>query len=341
MDAKEIIIRIVEENQCPLYHLGDEFGLKGNALDIPHDKRVCLILVKDITELMSKQGGPVADEIFYCSGCTGRIKMAYVNVPDAPTQSLAKSREELAAIVGLLAKFDIFKNLEREDIEDIISFLKLKRYSKDDIVIRKGDIGRNLYILASGRVEVLGDNSVSIAFLGSGEVFGDMSLLSGEPVAASIRVVEPTRILYISARDFRQVMTRHPGLQMYFARLLTQRLTNTNAARAEEISSGMVGKLTEMTPSEIFQSLNANQKTGVLVLELTKGTAKVAFRDGELVRVEYNRVKGKDAFFEILRERKGQFKFLPTMTEDDLSADPLGDFMWLMMEGARMIDEGD
>ncbi|GBC63897.1 hypothetical protein DENIS_4896 [Desulfonema ishimotonii] len=188
---------------------------------------------------------------------------------------------------------------------------------------------------------MLGNDRLRIALLKPGEVFGEMSLLSGDPTGADVRAVKPSGILYISARDFRQMLNKYAALQMYFTRLLTRRLTNINLARAEEFSSGMIGRLSEMPPSELFQTLNSNLKTGVLVLELREGTARVCFRDGEIIHARYRKLTDRDAFFQILRENRGRFKFMHGQCETHRDQEPIGDFMWLLMEGVNRIDEAE
>ncbi len=338
MDLLEAIIRIIEENACPLYAEGDEFHLCATSLVLPPDKPVCLILVGDITDLCEKTVGGPDREVFYCSGCTGRVRLTYKKESSAQ-EPPKKSDAELAAMANLLNRFEIFRTLNDASLKQIIGYLKMKKYTAGDIVIRRGDVGRNLFVIVSGRVEVLGEDDVIIAFLEAGEVFGELSLLSGTPVSATIRVVEPTRLLYISSKDFRQFLNRHPALQMYFVQLLARRLSETNMARFEEFSSGMIGKLSEMSPAELFQTLNANQKSGVLILELSTGVASASFRDGLPVRARYEEDEGREAFFRILKEKQGRFKFRPRLPQEDQSAEPLGDFMWLLMEGARMADE--
>ncbi len=168
-----------------------------------------------------------------------------------------------------------------------------------------------------------------------------MSLLSGDPVGATIKVVDDAKVLYINGKDFRKILNRFPSLQMYFARLLARRLAQTNIVRSEEYASGMVGRLSEMPPTELFQTLNQNQKTGVLTLQhMSKGPATVSFREGGLIRAKYGEKEGQEAFFEILKEGDGRFKFVPDLPSEDMEAPELADFMWLLMEGLNKIDEG-
>ncbi len=339
MKYPDAVIRIIDNQHCPLYSLGEEFSLSGNALMVPPEKPVCMILVKDIADLPETQKSEISGHTFSCGGCIGKIRLRFSPEDTAAYAPRKKTEEELSSIADLLCNFSLFSGLSKADIKEIVSFLKLRRYAKGETVIRKGEPGRNLYIIISGRVQILEDAEVSIAFLGTGEIFGEMSLLSGDPVGATVKVTEDSKVLYISSRDFRQVLNRFPSLQMYFAKMLASRLAGINAARAQEVASGMVGKLSEMPPSELFQTLNSNQKSGMLILDLSRGSARISFREGELVRAVYRELEGIKAFFAVMNETSGKFKFIPGLPEADLKAEVLGDFMWLLMEGVRKIDE--
>lgn len=339
MDFPEILIRIIEENKCPMYDMEDEFDLSGSALVLPPEKPVCMILVNDITEMFKDRSKMDAKGTFSCSGCSGRIRLAYKLDLSYTLPPPKKSDSELAAIAQRLRRFSIFKAMEIEEIKNIVSMLKLRKFNPDEIIIRRGDPGRQLFIVVSGKVAVVGEDGIQIDTIGSGEVFGEMSLISGEPAGATIQVLETSRVLHISSRDFRKILMKHPSLQLYFARLLADRLAVTNTARVEEFSSGMIGKLSDMPPSELFQTLYNNQKTGVLVMDLERGAAQISFREGQIIDASYDKKEGVEAFFEALAAKKGRFRFRPFLSDEALKAPPLGDFMFLMMEGVNRIDE--
>ena len=245
----------------------------------------------------------------------------------------------LGDMITLLITFPVFQVLDPDTIKYVVSLLKWEKFSEKDVIIRKGDIGRRLFIIISGKVEVLDDDGISVAFFEKGEVFGEMSLLSGDPVGMTVKAIKPATTLYLDGKDFKRILNQYPALQMYFARLLAQRLVKTNIARRKEFAYGIAGKLSEMPPSELFQSLNANQKTGVLTLQLPKGPAHVFFREGAIIRAEYDRKEREKAFYEVLREKRGRFKFTPGISAKDSEADELGDFIGLLMEGLRRLDE--
>lgn len=335
------VFRIISEKDCPLYAQGDEFKLSGKVFLVPRTKAPCLILARDVMGILNeKKKDPNA--VFSCSGCTGIIKFGFKhNRQILPLQKGEKPSNYLGAVVNLLNSFPIFRNLEIREIEDIVHFLRLDKFQEGDIILRKGEPGRNLYIIVTGKIEVVSDDGMTIAIMGSGEVFGEMSLLSGDPVGATIRVLEPATVLYIGSKDFKNVLNELPTLQLNFTRLLARRMAEINSARSEEFASGMTGKLSEMPPAELFQTLNVNQKTGVLTLKLIKESAYLSFREGELVRAKYRELDGETAFYELLKKREGRFKFIPGLPPNEMELPEIGDFMHLLMEGLRKIDEDD
>ncbi len=344
--SKSPVFKIVGENNCPLYEMGDEFHISDNSFFGPPNKAPCLILIKDVLSILRRasQKNPNEDHaepVFNCNGCTGMIRFGYKKETGLVIPGSRKSEDYVSVVARSLRNFPIFQALEEELIEEFTSCLKFDEFGVGDIIIRKGDPGRNLYIVVSGRIEVLGDDEMSLAFMGRGEVFGEMSLLSGNPVGATIKVVKPTTLLFITGKDFKRILGISSSLQMYFTRLLAGRMAEINLARSEEFASGMAGKLSEMPPSELFQTFNMNQKTGVLTLKLADTSAYLSFREGCLVRVTYDGKEGQEAFYELLKLKRGRFKFIPGIPPEEMRAEEVGDFMHLLMEGLRRIDEDD
>jgi len=331
---------IITENNCPLYTTADRFRLSGSGLAVPPEKTACVILVADILDTLRRSGNEDAQGLtFRCSGCAGRIRLACGSADAFSGES--KMSREMEGMVKLLKSFPMFEGLESKDIQYCLSFLRLGKYKEGDVLLKKGASGRRLYIILSGRVEVMGESDMSIAVMGRGEVFGEMSLLSDRPVGADIRVMEPSRILYLQASDFRHLLLKFPSVQLYFNRLLVERLSEIHDARSRELASGVVGKLSDMPPAELLQTLNINQKTGVLRLKLADAAATVSFKEGAMVDAKYGDLSGRAAFYEILKETDGRFKFISGLAEEEMAAEEMGDFMGMLMEGLKRIDESE
>ena len=360
MSFLEAVFELIEDNSCPFYGLGDRFKLSGKALLLEHkqektfisttiikfplEKSACRILIEDISEVLIKYKSidRVPGYIIDCSGCTGTIRLECKREKKSLTaDEESKPDTDIAVVESLLSNFSFFKVLDENDIKSYVPFLKLTKFAPGEVILEKGKIGRNLFIIVSGSVEVLGEKDVSITFLGKGEVFGEMSLLSGDPVTATIKAVEPTKVIYINGDDFRKLLNKSPSLHMYFTRLLSRRLAEINARRSEELESGVTGNLSDLPPYELCQIFNVNLKTGVLRLDLAKGLAEIAFREGKLIRVEYAGQEGREAFFKLLKEREGRFKFITGLEPDEMTTPEIGEFTFLLMDGLRRIDEDE
>jgi len=358
MSFTEAIFKVVDVRDCPYYRKGDEFKVSGNALllehnkgskfistaiiDLPFQRRECRTLVADLTRILveHERVDRIPERVISCGQCNGAIKLEHKKSSSiALVEDIRQHSTDVNTISSLLSNFSIFKTLNENNLKDFVSLLRLRKYTPNDCIIRKGDPGKNLFIILSGLVDVVDQDGISITRLRNGEVFGEMSLISGDPVGATIKVLEPTTVLYIRGQDFLKVLNRFPSLQMYFARLLSRRLTQSNILISKEFSSGMTGTLAQMPPVELFQTLNYNQKTGTLKMNLAKGPACFIFRGGGIVKAEYGRKKGKSAFFSILGEKDGRFHFVPGLQEKDMSLPELGMFMELLMEGLRKLDE--
>ena len=193
----------------------------------------------------------------------------------------------------------------------------------------------------NGGVNVINNSGIIISSLDKGEVFGEMSLICHDSVNATIQVKEPSTILYIDQPNFQKILDVYPAIQLYFTRLLATRLNRSNKVRAEDLSSGMTGNLSEIPAEALFQTLNMNSKTGILTItDLGRGTARFSFRQGALIKAKYDEFSGDLAFYQILKEKSGRFRFTPGIPPEDYSVPEIGFFMKLLMEGMRRLDEG-
>ncbi len=346
MDSKFVIIA---NAKCPIYQVGDEFTLTGRSLTLM-GKPACLTLMDDVIQAVetymspkSILSGQTPNELLNCSGpftgCAGSIRLRFFAETSFSKTALKKIEDEIAAAAGNLRNFSIFKSLNEDEIKDIITHFRIKTYPKGEVVLKKGEPGIKLFIILSGQVEVVGDFDVVIATLGQGDVFGEMSLLSGNPVNSTIRVSQTAKIMCMNGNHFRMMLHRFPSIQMYFSKLLVDRLAKSNVERTHQLAKGMAGSFSEISPPELFQALNMAQKTGKLILNLANGRAMISFRDGDVVWAEYNELTGADAFFEIVKQVRGNFKFDPALPKDQEKAPVLGDFMYLLMEGLNRLDQ--
>ncbi len=354
MEFRNAIFVVTEERFCPIYNVGDEFNVLRDALTTPGVKPACMIMVRQIMRITEGQDSLKRHTVFgtkkvkfECGGCSGLIRFEFKKEKEyATTQMklLAAARQkrdnkELEEFTDMLRSFPVFAPLGDNDLYDLFTLLRFKQYGPGDIILRKGDPGTHLYIILTGKIEVVSDNGETISELESGGVFGEMSLLTGAPVGSSVYSRDVTKLAALTSKDFKHVLHRYPVLHVFFYRLLIERAGRMGKKISADISSGMAGDLAEVHVVDLFQMINSSQKTGTVELKLPGGDARVMFCEGEVVSAEYGGLSGKEALFKLLGVTRGQFVYTPGIPPEAEGYDIIGGFMGLVMEGMQLLDE--
>lgn len=336
-----------------MYNVGEEFKVVDIGLTVPEAKPACLKMVQVVIratseektfERFTQQG--IKKSKFDCGGCTGLIRFEFKKEKEFATLQMkllaaAEQREKMKHMdrfFDLIRCLDIFESLDDDALRDLSALLQLKEYGENKIILKKGDPGTSLYIVLEGKVAVMADDGQTLSEMGVGEIFGEMSLLSGEPVTTSIHTRAKTKLATLSSKDFKHILNKFPVLQVFFYRMLVDR-AQANTMHAGTISSGMSGELSEINTVDLFQLINSSQKTGRVEMDLEDGKAMVLFNEGELVQARYKTLAGKDAVFALLAKRSGRFTYTSGISEEAKELDVLGGFMGLIMEGMRRLDE--
>ncbi|KAB2890470.1 MAG: DUF4388 domain-containing protein [Desulfobulbaceae bacterium] len=342
-----IVFEIVEQSNCPLYKVGECFTLTERAVRCPPKKEACLILVREMTELLfeflqrkSTDPSDITVSIYTCSGCSGLIKFRQrTQIPDAKKKSgLIRGEVVDKRMRSLIENSEFFRALPKESAEIFIASCKELDLDPKGVLIHKGEYNQNLYLILEGILTVENDN-VIVAECGRGDLCGEMSYLGTGIATSTVRAMTKVKVLAISGEEFDNLFGENAAVQSYMAKLLASRLQRANIARSQDFASTMSGQLGEIGPAELFQIFHMHQKTGVLLFQLHKGEARVSFREGCIINASYGALGNQDAIFSILAEKKGQYRFTVGLTPQEMKAAEIGDFMMLLMEGVKRIDE--
>jgi len=136
-----------------------------------------------------------------------------------------------------LRSLDIFKDLKDRELGYLVSALHSRSYREGEVVFVEGDIGRALFVLESGAVEltrpVPGGKPHVLYALRPGDFFGEMALLESLPRTATATATEKSHmhLLYKSKLDALLHSEPRIGVTIlrHLARLLSARLRRMNA----------------------------------------------------------------------------------------------------------------
>ena len=128
----------------------------------------------------------------------------------------------------LLAKVELFSNFSVKQLEAVSRVARTKTLQRREELFHKGDLGGEIYVVASGKLKVLttsaeGDDVV-FSILGPGEVFGEVALLGATPRTATVSAIEDCRLLVIDRRDFMSFLRADPEISVKLLSVLAMRL---------------------------------------------------------------------------------------------------------------------
>ncbi|XP_032359568.1 cyclic nucleotide-gated cation channel beta-3 [Etheostoma spectabile] len=122
-------------------------------------------------------------------------------------------------------KIDLFKGCDQQMLVDMLLRLKSIIYLPGDFVVKKGDIGKEMYIIKSGAVQVVGgpDNSIVFVTLKAGCVFGEISLLQsskdgGNRRTANVKAYGFANLFVLEKKDLFDILVHYPESQKVLAR---------------------------------------------------------------------------------------------------------------------------
>jgi CRP-like cAMP-binding protein len=110
----------------------------------------------------------------------------------------------------VLKTVPLFKDGDMLFLEAVIMALRARQVSSGELVIRKGDVGRELYLIARGEVEVLDDVGNVIKVLKDGDIFGEMGLLMSTPRTANVRARTSCDLFVLDKSDFSRILRDSP-----------------------------------------------------------------------------------------------------------------------------------
>jgi len=206
----------------------------------------------------------------------------------------------------LLASSHLFRNIDKVDLEHLAKYTKLKSFKNREVVCRRGDLGTQMFLIASGRVTLHTDSDegkeLGFGFLNKGDVFGEIALLDGGVRTATVKAIEKTELLVIERRDFLPFLEKTPRAALQLLSTMAARLRSTdehfediffrnlpgrlakkflglaeNYGRETDkgieidlkLSQGEIGKLTGATRESVNKQMRAWEADGLI--DCTKG----------------------------------------------------------------------
>ncbi len=132
-----------------------------------------------------------------------------------------------------LADIPFFSKLPSDGLDHLRQLADVRFYAAGSVICRKGEAGSTFFAVASGGVTVqigpdydAGKASISLR---PGQVFGEMSLLSGMPISATVVAARDTRVYALSKERFLELLETQPLLNQALVQMLIDRIRHRSS----------------------------------------------------------------------------------------------------------------
>ncbi len=146
---------------------------------------------------------------------------------DSESLKAARRAREITARMEWLDGIDLFHSLTSDERRTIAEHLVLTPFARGEVITRQGAVAHWLYLITEGQVEVVlerqnGQHHV-VSHLTTGDIFGEMGLMTGEPRRATIVATTDTVCYRLDKSSCEKVLHARPSLAEDLSRVMADR----------------------------------------------------------------------------------------------------------------------
>ncbi|RWS15161.1 cyclic nucleotide-gated cation channel alpha-3-like protein, partial [Dinothrombium tinctorium] len=190
------------------------------------------------------------------------------------TQKSSDEDKCVGFLPDTLKRVEIFQNTEAGFLCALVLRLKPVLFSPGDYVCRKGEVGKEMYIVNRGKLQVVNDSQMSVlATLRAGSYFGEISILNmgtaGNRRTASVRSVGYSDLFCLNKQDMWDVLKDYPAARVRLEAIAVKRLEKYRKEPLKKISMGR----SKSTPGLVESQ--RNEATGEAMKDMKQMKGKV------------------------------------------------------------------
>ncbi|HSK39386.1 MAG TPA: mechanosensitive ion channel family protein [Arenibaculum sp.] len=144
-------------------------------------------------------------------------------------------------LVPLMRRIDLFRAFSQDELEGLAASMVRHAVAGDSALVRQGETGSSLFLLAEGVLDVTTvEDGIDLRLdrLLPGDVFGEVSLLTGQPRAASVTTACDAVVYELTRDHVGPLLRRRPELAADLAELMAARLRHNADLRRSRDQCG-------------------------------------------------------------------------------------------------------
>lgn len=142
--------------------------------------------------------------------------------------------------LAILKKVPMFNLFDEDELRELSQHIEERNFVAGQTVFRAGDPGGEMHVVITGKVELFivdtTGNRGSVGVVEAGEMFGELSLLDGEPRSASAVTLEATHTCCIDRNDLILLFSKKPQAALDILATLSRRLRRADLMLAENMA---------------------------------------------------------------------------------------------------------
>ncbi|KAL4717615.1 hypothetical protein ACJJTC_000764 [Scirpophaga incertulas] len=207
-----------------------------------------------------------------------------------------KLKAEIAIRVHLdtLRQVRIFQDCEPGLLEALVLKLRLQVFSPGDYICRKGDVGKEMYIVKRGRLQVVADDGKTVlATLSAGSVFGEVSVLeiagnrTGNRRTANVRALGYSDLFCLAKRDLWEALADYPDARA----TLTER--GCQLLRKDGLLDENVFESAQQTQQSLEETVQKLEITVEILNNRLQSLLSDVGGEQEKIKQRLNRIEGR------------------------------------------------
>jgi len=190
-----------------------------------------------------------------------------------------------------LRKSPLFEGLSDNELKQLMDDAKPVSLRAGEVLMKQGDPGNTAFIVVQGGFEIQkqsGQSLIKIDVRGSGEIIGEMALLSQAPRSATVTAVVDSETLCISKEVFDNLLSTSPSAAKAVLHWIMARLSQNDALLHQQERMAALGTLSAGLAHELNNPAAAAQRSASLLKEtqskwlmLTHKIEAVAFKENK------------------------------------------------------------
>lgn len=125
-----------------------------------------------------------------------------------------------------LKQVPLFRSFDKKELDMLAKLVKEQSYTPGQTIVKAGAGGHGLYIIREGNVSVI-QNDKTVATMGPGQFFGEISVLDGGPRTADVRADTPTVCLTLISWEVKPMLMENAGMTYKMLLEMVKRLRST------------------------------------------------------------------------------------------------------------------